>query len=58
VAANNQPVTRGFDVGDRIADLVAGLVVLRLAAAQDDLQHSRIAGIELQNTDARHSRIR
>src|SRR6266542_4336724 len=45
--ARNKLAARGFNVGHHIPILVAGLVVRRLAAALDELEHTRFAEIEL-----------
>ncbi len=46
-AATDKLAARGFNVGGRIPNLAACLVVLRLAAALDELEYTRFAEIEL-----------
>jgi len=44
---SDKTVVSGFDVGDRVSDLVAGLIILRLTAALDELEHTSFTEVEL-----------
>lgn len=46
-APRDKLVARGLNVGDRIPNLIADLVVLGLTAALDELEHTLFAEIEL-----------